>query len=142
MNDLEVGQVLSLRIRFNNSGLISKTKHPYLVVGVDLELNTVEIAQLDSLAGKEYKAAMRSNKVIYCDHPSETVIDRDSYIQMDNILKIELYDGLKDYRRQKDKLSSEKLKDVLRAYNTYHERNQIDEDKQVYMPRQELEELQ
>ncbi|MCM1105723.1 MAG: hypothetical protein NC355_02150 [Blautia sp.] len=81
MSDLEIGQVLSLRIRFNNEGVISTTCHPYLIVDIDTEFNTVEIAQLDSLAGKEFKAAMRSNKVIYCDNPQETVIDKDSYIQ-------------------------------------------------------------
>lgn len=70
-----------------------------LEVGIDLELNTIEVAQLDSLAGKEYKAAMKSNKVIYCDDPFEAVIDKDSYIQMDNIFRIELYDGLEKYRR-------------------------------------------
>lgn len=109
---------------------------------MDLELHTVEIAQLDSLEGKEYKAAMRSNKVIYCDNPYEAVIDKDSYIQMDNTLKIELYDGLRKYRRQIEKLSDKKLSGVLQAYHTYHEQYQIDEDKQVYMSRQELEELQ
>ena len=142
MSSLEVGQVLSLIIRFNNSGQIAKVKHPYLIVGVDIELNTIELAQLDSLVGKEYKAAMRSNKVIYCDDPIETVIDKDSYIQMDNILKIELYDGLEKYRRQTDKLSSKKLNEVLRAYYTYHNQHQIDEDKQVYMAQEELEGLQ
>ena len=35
MKGLEVGQVLSLRIRFNNSGTISKGKHPYLIVDID-----------------------------------------------------------------------------------------------------------
>lgn len=142
MNSLEVGQVLSLVIRFNNTGQIAKVKHPYLIVGVDLELNTVELAQLDSLVGKEYKAAMKSNKVIYCDDPFETVIDKDSYIQMDNTFRIEFYNGLEKYRRQADKLSANKLNEVLQAYYTYHDQYQIDEDKQVYMSKEELEILQ
>lgn len=99
MNYLEVGQVLSLKIRFNNSGTISQTNHPYLIIDIDTELNTVEIAQIDSLAGKEYKAAFKSNKVIYCTDPIETVIDKDSYIQMDNTIKIEMYHDLVLYRR-------------------------------------------
>ena len=49
---IEVGQVLSLKIRYNNSGNVSSVAHPYLVVGVNYELNVVEIAQLDSLNGK------------------------------------------------------------------------------------------
>lgn len=142
MVELKVGQVLALRIRYNNSGLIANRKHPYLIVGIDLELNTVEIAQIDSLEGKEYKAARRSNKIILCDNPIETVIDKDSYIQLDNTLKVELYSGLVQYRRQEDKLSTEKLDNVLNAYHTYHENHVILEDKQVYMSREEVEDLQ
>ncbi len=78
----------------------------------------------------------------YCDDPFETVIDKDSFIQMDNILKVELYEGLEKYRRQTDTLSAKKLNEVLRAYNTYHDQYQIDEDKQVYMSQEELEGLQ
>lgn len=140
--DLEVGQVISAKIRFNNSGLKSSANHPYLIMGIDLELETVEIAQLDSLKGKEYKAAMRSNKVIYCDEPIETVIDKDSYVQLDNTFRVELYDGLSKYRRQTDKLSEDKLKDVLKSYRSYHEIHHIDENKQVYMDRKEFEDLQ
>lgn len=29
-----VGQVLSLKIRFNNNGDISRKKHPYLIMGI------------------------------------------------------------------------------------------------------------
>ncbi len=142
MNDLEIGQVISLRIRFNNSGQISSIRHPYLVVGINRELGIIEIAQLDSLEGKEYKAAMRCNKVIYCDDPQEKVIDKDSYLQLDNTFLIEIYDGLIKYRRQPDKLSKEKLKNVLEAYYSYHKKYQIDENKQVYMTQQEVESLQ
>ena len=80
MNEIEVGQILSLRIRFNNSGDISKSKHPYLVINVNEKFNFVEIAQIDSLEGKEHKALFKSNKVIFCTDPNETVIDKDSYI--------------------------------------------------------------
>ena len=142
MNYLEVGQVLSLKIRFNNSGTISQTNHPYLIIDIDTELNTVEIAQIDSLAGKEYKAAFKSNKVIYCTDPVETVIDKDSYIQMDNTIKIEMYHDLVLYRRQTDKLSQSKLADVLKSYKAYHNKYQIDENKQVYIDKSELESLQ
>lgn len=139
---IETGQVLSLKIRFNNSGMVSTKKHPYLVIGKNDEMGTVEIAQLDSLEGKEYKAAMKSNKTIYCNEPDETVIDKDSYIQMDNTFLLENYEGLEQYRRQTDKLSKEKLEDVIRAYRKYHRTHQIDEDKQVYMSMKELITLQ
>ena len=142
MKDLEVGQVLAFKIRYNNSGTRATRPHPYLIVGIDTELNTVEIAQLDSLEGKEYKAAMRSNKVIYCDEPYETVIDKDSYIQKDNTIRVEYHEELSSYRRQKDKLSERKLNDVLKAYQEYHEKYRIDENKQVYMDWEELKSLQ
>ena len=45
MSDLEVGQMLSLRIRFNNTGTISQKRHPYLIMDIDEEFNTVEIVQ-------------------------------------------------------------------------------------------------
>lgn len=139
---IEVGQVLSLKMRYNNSGDVASTAHPYLVVDVNRELNVVEIAQLDSLKGKEWKAFKWGNKPIYATNPTETVIDKDSYIQMDNTFLLENYCGLEHYRRQEDKLSEKRLNDVVSAYRKYHKTHQIDEDKQVYITRVELEALQ
>lgn len=141
MSSIEVGQVLSLRIRFNNGGLISPSKHPYLVIEKNNELGYVEIAQIDSLQGKEYKAAMRSNKTVYSDNPQETVIDRDSYVQLDNTMRVEYFQGLELYRRQEDKLSEDKLCDVLKAYKNYHDKYEIDQNKNVYIDKQELQSL-
>lgn len=138
MNDIEVGQVLSLKIRYNNDGLLSSKKHPYLVIGIDKELNVVEIAQMDSLQGKEFKAARKSNKVIYNDNPTETVIDKDSYIQLDNRYRIENCQELLRFRRQTDKLSSDKLSDVLNSYYQYQREHDIDENKNVYIKKNEL----
>lgn len=138
MKDLEVGQVLSCKIRYNNDGVIAKRKHPYLIVDICDELNVVEIAQIDSLAGKEYKAAMKSNKTIFCDEPDEAVIDKDSYVQLDNTIRVEYFDELSIYRRQTDKLSATKLLSVLSAYKKYHNQNVIDETKNVYMNKEEL----
>lgn len=139
--EIEIGQVLSLRIRYNNSGTIANKKHPYLVVRINNDLNTIEIAQLDSLVGKLFKAAMKCNKTIFSDNPDEIVIDKDSYIQLDNTILVERYDDLCKYRRQEDKLSPEKLEDVLNAYNKYHHDYHIDENKQVYMAKDEIEDL-
>lgn len=139
---IEAGQVLSLKMRFNNSGMVSQKKHPYLVVGINNEFGTVEIAQMDSLEGKEYKAAMKSNKVIYYNDPDETVIDKDSYIQMDNTFLLENHVELEKYRRQEEKLSKEKLADAIHSYEEYHRTHAIDEDKQVYLSINELINLQ
>ena len=63
---LEIGQVLSLKIRYNMAGQVSDKKHPYLILNIDKENSKiVEIAQIDSLENKEYKALFKSNKVIY-----------------------------------------------------------------------------
>lgn len=139
--DLEVGQVLSLRIRFNNSGVISSSKHPYLIVDIDEDFEVIEVVQIDSLKGKEYKAAFTTNKTILCNNPFETVIDKDSYVQLDNKFTLELYDGLLQYRRQKDKLSENKLQSVIAAYKEYQQKHHLNENKIVYMSREEIETL-
>ncbi len=139
MSTFIVGQVIALRIRFNNSGMISANRHPYLIV--DVGEDYLEIAQIDSLEGKRHKAFFKGNKVIKCHDPEETVIDKDSYIQMDNSIYIELYDDLVKFRRQRDTLSSEKLDDVIKAYDNYHINNVIDDDKIVYLTKEEIESL-
>ena len=138
MSDVEIGQVLALKIRYNNRGDIATAPHPYLVMDVDNGLGVLEIAQMDSLRGKEYKAAMRSNKIILHDNPVETVIDRDSYIQLDNTIKVENFPELARFRRQRDKLSQAKLEVTLRAYRTYHATHEISENKNVYMDKAEI----
>ena len=137
---IKVGQVLSLRIRFNNSGDISSTKHPYLVIKC-IDNNTLELAQCDKLRGKPWKAAFESNCVVYCDNPKETVIDEDSFIQMDNTIQIEYFDELINYRRQEDTLSEVKLNNVVKSYNEYHKNHHINEDKLVYMDKDEITNL-
>jgi hypothetical protein len=139
MHDLEIGQVLWLRIRFNNSGSIAVSNHPCLIIDIDYDLNTVEIAHMDSLEGKEHQATSKKNKVVYATDPTETVIYKDSYAQLNNTIKIENHKALKYYRETEDKLSPEKLAEVIQAYRTYHQENQIDENRQVYIDEDELE---
>ena len=134
-----VGQVISLRIRFNNTGTISTNRHPYLVVKVNDDY--IEIAQIDSLENKKHKAFFKGNKVIKCHNPDESVIDKDSYIQMDNSIYVELYDGLESFRRQEDVLSEGKLKDVIKEYTYYHNNNVIDENKIVFLSKEEIQSL-
>lgn len=138
---LKTGQVLSLKIRFNNTGDVSQTRHPYLVIYISTGESYVEIAQMDSLAGKEYKAAKPCNCVVYCDEPYEQVIDKDSYVQLDNEFRLELSPELEQYRRQEDCLSRDKLETVLMRYSQYRESNVIDPKKKVYISLEELTEL-
>jgi len=66
------------------------------------------------------------------------VIDRDSFVQLDNTFKIENCGNLQNFRRQPDKLSGNKLPDVISAYRLYHDTNEIDEMKNVYMDKEEI----
>ena len=140
-SDIEVGQVLSMKIRFNNNGDISTKNHPYLVVGVNDDMNVVEVVQIDSLQGKEYKGFYKSNKILYQTNPIEAVIDKDSFVQLDNKIKIENFNELEQFRQQPNKLSPIKLADILSAYRFYHQTYEIDEMKNVYMDKSEILEI-
>ena len=135
---LEIGQVISAKIRFNNNGDIATSSHPYLIVHIDETLGTIEIAQIDSMEGKKHKAFMKSNKPLYADNPLEKVIDKDSFVQLDNTIKLEDFNGIQNYRRQTDKLSPQKLQNVLSAYHNYHLTHEIDDNKNVYMDEREF----
>ena len=139
MSGIVVGQVLWLKIRFNNFGTVAQTKHPCLVVAV--EDDYIEIAHCDSLAGKEHKAAMKANFVIFCDNPVETVFDKDGFAQLDNIILLENFAALSSYRRTTDKLSTDKLINLLNAYRNYHSRYSIDENKIIFMDEAEIKSL-
>lgn len=140
MKDLEVGQVISLRIRMGFCGVF-KDKHPYLILAIRESDNVIEIGQLHSMEGKLFEIISETNKAIYQGFPDETVIDQDSFIQLDNTILIEYFDELSDYRRQKDKLSSNKLQKVINAYETYHKKHHIAEDHTIYLNRQDIEKL-
>ena len=139
--DLEVGQVLSLIARFDNTGYTADVPHPYLILKIIDDINAIEVGQLHSLKGKGFESIRKSNKVIFNTHPDETVIDEDSFIQKDRTYLSENYDELKRFRRQLDKLSKTKLEGVIRDYNEYHKKNRIDEKYQVYMDKIEIERL-
>ncbi len=136
MKDLEIGQVLWLRVRFNNDGVVADKEHPCLIVAINDDY--IEIAHMDSLQGKEYQAAFRSNIVVYSDDPIETVIQKDSYLQLNNTFTVELCEELLNYRRTIDKLSLEKLQNILMEYKIYHSLNSIHPNKIVHMSKSEI----
>lgn len=134
---VQIGDVLWLKMRFNNDpGTISSTKHPYVVVG-RLELEYVEIAQLDSLKGKEYKVAFKSNHLVRC--AGQTALSRDGYVQMDNSFMVDDYDGLSDF--VSGKLTDDLTQDIVNHYYEYQHNNQISENKQVYITQDELKQM-
>ena len=136
---IEIGQVLSLKIRFNNSGAVASVAHPILVLKVDKEKNILEVAHIDSITKeKKWKALLKSNVTIKKSNPEETAIDKDSFVQIDNIIQLENFSKLETKRRQVDKLSNEKFNKVLNRYNEYKENEWIDDNKKVFMSKDEI----
>lgn len=136
---IEIGQVISLKIRFNNSGTIASVSHPVLVLGIDKEKNILEVAHIDSITEeKKWKVLLKTNVTIKKSNPPETVIDKDSFVQIDNIIQLENFPGLEIKRRQTDKLSSEKFNKVLQRYNEYKDNEWIDDNKKVFMTKEEI----
>lgn len=130
---------LSLKIRFNNSGAVASVSHPVLVLGIDKEKNILEVAHIDSITEeKKWKALLKSNVTIRKNNPYETVIDKDSFVQVDNIIILENFSGLEKKRRQKDKLSDEKFNKVLKRYSEFKNNELIVDDKKVFMTKEEI----
>ncbi len=136
---IEIGQVLSLKIRFNNSGSVASVAHPILVLNIDKDTNILEVAHIDSITEeKKWKALLKSNVTIRKNNPEETVIDKDSFVQIDNIIQLENFAKLETKRRQTDKLSEIKFKKVLNRYLEYKENEWIDDNKKVFMSKEEI----
>lgn len=136
---IEIGQVLSLKIRFNNSGAVASVAHPILVLNVDNDKNILEVAHIDSITEeKKWKALLNSNVTIKKSNPNETVIDKDSFVQIDNIIQLENFPKLETKRRQIDKLSDKKFEKVLNRYLQYKENEWIDDNKKVFMDKDEI----
>lgn len=130
---------LSLKIRLNNSGALASVSHSVLVLGIDKEKNILEVAHIDSITEeKKWKALLKSNVTIRKSSPPETVIDKDSFVQIDNIIQLENFAELENKRRQADKLSSEKFSKVLQRYNEYKDNEWIDDNKKVFMTKEEI----
>ena len=122
-------------------GDVSTDAHPYLILEVNTTDGYCEVTQMDSLEGKEFKALLKSNKIIPCRNPQETVFNKNGYAQLDNTFRFELYDGLERFRRTEDVLSKVRFDDVSKAYRKYHEEHEIDENKNVFMTQSEIESL-
>ena len=136
---IEKGQFLSLKVSFNNSGDVANVAHPVLVMDVNKEKKIIEVAHIDSITKeKEWKALLKSNVRIKNTNPDETVIDKDSFVQVDNIIQLEYFKELENKRRQFDKLSDIKFQKVLNRYNMYKNNNLIDDNKKVYMSKEEI----
>ena len=81
---------------------------------------------------------LKSNVTIRKNNPYEIVIDKDSFVQVDNIIMLENFSGLEKKRKQKDKLSDEKFNKVLKRYSEFKNNELIVDDKKVFMTKEEI----
>lgn len=134
------GQVLSLIISLPYHGEFQQ-KHPYLILHIDQINKIVEVGQLHSVEGKMFEAIDEKNKIIYATNPKETVIDKDSFIQKNNKITIELFEELEQYRRQPDKLTNRRFQEVVYAYDKYHKENFIEKNRKVHLSKTRILDL-
>ena len=137
-DDLQVGQVLWLRVRYQID-VVSEVSHPMLIANI--EDYYIEIIAIDKLYGKFQNLYHNYNWYINSDNPKETVIYEDSYAQFNTKLTIEKFSELVNYRRTRDLLSKSKLKDLLEGYKDYQQNNKIKEERIVHMTKYEILEL-
>ena len=135
--ELEVGQVLWLKVRYQTN-IISNVPHPILVAIINIEDNNIEVIAIDKAKDKLHQLFSEANLFIDSESPKEKVIYVDSYAQLNNSLTIEYFPELVNYRKTKDKLSKDKLNELLEAYNEYHNNNIIPDERIVYMSKEEI----
>lgn len=101
----------------------------------------IEVIAIDKTAGKMQNLYYPYNYYINCLNPKETVIYEDSYAQFNTKLTIEYFDELKIYRKTTNKLSRNKLNDIIKNYNDYQNNNYIKEERIVHMSKYEILDL-
>lgn len=132
---LEVGQVLWLNVKYQKN-VESKVEHPMLICRVEKKF--IEVIALDKTAGKLHQLFHKYNYYINSSNPKESVIFEDSYAQLNTKLTIELTEELIKARKTVNKLSQDKLQDLIETYNDYQKYNKIDDDRIVYMSSVEI----
>lgn len=138
MNNLQVGQVLWLKVRYQIDK-VSDVKHPMLIAAINNEY--IEIIAMDKTAGKMQNLYYSYNRYINSMDPKEQVIYEDSYAQLNTKLTIENFDKLVKYRKTTALLSENKLKELLDDYYEYQKNNKILEERIVHMTKYDLLEL-
>jgi hypothetical protein len=101
----------------------------------------IEVIALDKTKDKLYQLFHNYNYYINCESPKEKVILEDSYAQLNTKLTIENGEQLKKARKTVEKLSKNKLKDLLTEYNRYQNNNKISIERIVHMKIGEILEL-
>ena len=78
------------------------------------------------------------NYFINSENPKETVIFENSYAQLNTKLTIENFAMLSNFRKTKNTLSKKKLNDLIKEYYDYQNNNIINEERIVYMTKEEI----
>lgn len=135
--DLEIGQVLWLKVRYKQN-IVAEIAHPMLVAIVSIDENKIEVIAIDKAKGKVAQLYSEANHFLDHENPDEKVIYVDSYAQLNNTLTIEYFPELIKYRKTEAKLSQAKLVDLLQDYKEYHENNFIPDERKVHMSKEEI----
>lgn len=115
---------------------MSETKHPMLIAKI--ENDYIEVIALDKTAGKMHQLFHNYNLYIDSENPKEKVIYENSYAQLNTKLTIDKIQELKNSRKTKEKLSKDKLKEVLDKYKNYQDKYGVDEQRIVHMTNNEI----
>lgn len=140
MKNLKEAQIIWLKIELPYFGIFDDA-HPYLVLHIDWEEYTVEIGQFHSVEGKGFEAISETNTVIYNISPEEPALPKTSFLQLNNTIKLELFEGISNYKRTEEKLSERKFNKAVRKYDKYHDEHEILDDHIIYMDKIRIQEL-
>ncbi len=103
-----------------------------------IENDYIEVIALDKTAGKMHQLFHNYNLYIDSENPKEKVIYENSYAQLNTKLTIDKIQELKNSRKTKEKLSKDKLKEVLDKYKNYQDKYGVDEQRIVHMTNNEI----
>lgn len=135
--DLEVGQVLWLKVRYKTD-VIANYAHPMLVAVISIDENKIEVIAIDKARDKIAQLYNEANYFLDSENPKEKVIYVDSYAQLNNTLTIEYFPEIIKFRKTKEKLSYKKLQDLINDYNEYHKNNFIPDERKIHMSKEEI----
>ena len=135
MGDLEIGQVLWLKVRYQID-VVSTVNHPMVIA--DIKNDYIEVIALDKTKGKLHQLFHYYNFYISYENPKVDVINEDSYAQLNAKLTIDNIEELKNSRKTLKKLSSKKLNELLKEYNDYQNNHNLEEQRVVHMSRDEI----
>lgn len=138
--DLEIGQVLWLKVRYKTD-IVANMAHPMLVAVIDIDDNKIEVIAIDKAREKISQLYNEANYFLDSENPKEKVIYVDSYAQLNNTLTIEFFPELIKFRKTTAKLSKEKLTDLINDYKIYHKNNFIPDERKIHMTKNEILEL-